>query len=389
VEYRNHKDLTISVIGMGCYAASGAYGTVDLDEFRRVIDRARGLGVTFFDTAEAYGDAERLLGEVLRPHRNRIHIATKVGVKKGTKATLTRDYIHRACQASLTALHTSYIDLYQVHFDDPNTPVAETVGALDELRTAGKIRHYGLGHLPPKRVRAYLTSGDVFSILMELSAVARSASGTLLPLCREHNVAAIAFSVTGRGVLTGHFGTAMTFEPTDIRRIDPLFQRERLRSALRVLDRFTTVARMKGVTPVQVAIAWVLHQPGLLCALTGPTSILHLEENLGACETHLTSEELAAFESFLAAEEATLRREQRKSIAQILATDLPPDPESAFADLVYALETSLGLELTEEAQILPTFRELFALRHTLPDSGPQLADIQQRLRAIIIPDDVT
>ena len=154
MEYRTHQGFTISEIGVGCYALGGVYGQVDQPEFQSMLRRAYELGVNFFDTAEAYGDGERVLGEALRPFRQQVLIATKVGVKEGVEPNLSPGYIRSASEASLKALGTDYIDLYQVHFDDPHTPVQETVGALDELVAAGKVRRYGLGHLPLEKVIA-------------------------------------------------------------------------------------------------------------------------------------------------------------------------------------------------------------------------------------------
>jgi len=184
VEYREHDGFRISEVGLGCYALSGAYGTKDVEEFKRTLRRAYELGVNFFDVAEAYGDAEQLLGEAVKPFRKEVYIATKVGICRGLKPDLSRAYIERACEESLERLQTDYIDFYQVHFDDPDTPVEGTVGALEGLTSAGKIRRYGLGHLPVERVERYFELGKVFSVMVELSAVAWEARERLLPLCR-------------------------------------------------------------------------------------------------------------------------------------------------------------------------------------------------------------
>ena len=205
MEYRKHADFTLSEIGVGCYALSGVYGPKDVDEFKRMLNRAYELGVNFFDTAEAYGDAEQVLGQAVKPYRQEIYVATKVGVKKGVKANLSAEYIRSACEQSLQNLQTDYIDLYQVHFDDPHTPIEETVGAFEELVGKGKIRRYGVGHLPAERMETYCEVGKPFSALMELSAAARYSLKELLPLCRKHGLGTIAFSATGRGLLTGKY----------------------------------------------------------------------------------------------------------------------------------------------------------------------------------------
>ena len=160
MEYRSHRNLKISEIGVGCYALSGAYGKVDIKEFQLMLRHAHELGVNFFDTAEGYGDAEKILGVTVKPYRDDILLATKVGIREGTKFNLSKEYIIEACDLSLKNLQTDYIDIYQVHFDDPTTPVEETVRALDELVEKGKIRYYGVGHLPAARMQQYCKLGD-------------------------------------------------------------------------------------------------------------------------------------------------------------------------------------------------------------------------------------
>jgi len=383
MKYRLHKGGRISAIGFGCYAASGAYGSVDLSAFKQVIARAYDLGITFFDVADAYGEAEAILGEVLEPYRQQVQIATKVGVKEGVKANLDRAYIRKACEQSLRALRTDTIDLYQIHFDDPQTPVAETVAVLEALKAEGKIRHYGLGHLPPERVKEYLTIGEPFSVLMELSALNPGARESLLPLCQERDVGAIAFSVTGRGLLAGRIDKQTVFEQGDIRRIDPLFQRERLQAGTQLARQFGEIAAPLGITPVQLAIAWVLHQPGVICALTGPTSIVHLEENVGAGDVELSEGTFQEVEALVGRMTQRLRQQQAATVERILTTALPADSEAAFVDLIYAIETSIGLELVSETQILPLFQELFVLRQRLSESGPKLEELRKRVKKII------
>jgi aryl-alcohol dehydrogenase-like predicted oxidoreductase len=383
VEYREHNGFRISEVGVGCYALSGAYGTKDVDEFKRMLRRAYELGVNFFDTAEAYGDAEQILGGTVKPFRREVYIATKVGVRGGLKPNLSGSYIKRACEESLERLQMDSIDLYQVHFDDPDTPIEETVGALEELVREGKIRRYGVGHLPVERVEDYFKAGKVFSVLMELSAVARESRKRLLPLCRAHGVGAIAFSVTGRGLLTG-IRERPQFEPGDIRNIDPLFQRERFRSGLRVAEKLAELGERYGRTPAQLAIAWVLAQSGVLCALTGPSTATHLEENVGGSGFALDPDELQELEAFLAQEDAWLEREQRSSLKQILLNPLPQEPFQAFVDLVYAVETALLLGLTSEKKILPLAQELYGMRKALDEtSRPKLEMAHNRLRDLI------
>ena len=384
MEYREHQGWAVSEVGIGCYALSGAYGTKDPQEFARMLDRAHKLGVNFFDTADAYGDAEGILGQAIKPFRREVYVATKVGVQEGGRFDLSPAYVKAACEQSLQRLQTDYIDLYQVHFDDPDTPVAETVGALEGLASEGKIRRYGIGHLPLERVKTYLTTGHVFSVLTELSAVARASCEELLPLCQAHSVGVIGFSVTGRGILTGKIKERPVFEAGDIRNVDPLFQRERFKSALRVAEKLGELGRRYEKAPVQAAIAWVLSQPGVVCALTGPSTIPHLEENLGGSGWRLSSQDLGDLERFFKREDARLLEKDRASVERILSEPLPPDPSQAFKDLVYVIETAILLGLTTEEKVMPTFMTLYGMRDSLDENaGPRLEEIRRQLGELI------
>lgn len=382
--YRTHDGLDISEIGIGCYALSGAYGQKDLEAFKAMLRRAYELGVNFFDTADAYGDAEAILGEVVNPFREEVFIATKVGVKESTKPNLSAEYLQSSCEESLRRLETEYIDLYQIHFDDPETSVKETIAALEDLAGQGKIRHYGLGHLSPPRVEDYLEQGTVFSVLLELNAVARENHRDLLPLCQKYDAGMIAFSVTGRGLLTGKFQEVPTFEAGDIRNLDTFFQRERFQYGLRVMEKLAEIGNRYGKTPAQAAIAWVLAQEEVICALTGPSTILHLEENLQASEWRFTPQELDEINQFLEEKDEKYNQLAEDNVREILTEPLPADSSSAFRDLIYVIETALRLGMVEESEMMPTFYRLYGLRKEMDDqAGPKLSAIQGRLRDLI------
>jgi hypothetical protein len=220
---------------------------------------------------------------------------------------------------------------------------------------------------------------------MELSAAARESRRTLLPLCRGAGPAAIAFSVTGRGLLTGTIRPNPTFEEGDIRNFDPLFQRARLASGRRIAEHLGNLARSLGRTPAQVAIAWVLAQPGVACALTGPRRLAHLEENLGGSGWRLPAEALADMETLFAREDATLAGEEAATVDAILAGPLPLDSTAAFRDLVYAVETAVTLGRATEDAVRPAFFDLFPLLERLENAGPALESIRARLRDVIPP----
>lgn len=381
MEYREHRGQRLSEIGVGCYALSGAYGRRGPGYFADIARRAYELGVTFFDTADQYGPAEEILGRAVAPFRDEIWIATKVGVTDDGGFNLSSAHVQASCERSLKRLGTDVIDLYQVHYDDPDTPIEETLDALKTLRANGKIRHFGVGHLAPPRLEGYLTAGDVFSALLELSAVSRSGRERTLPLCRRHNVGVIAFSVTGRGLLTGKIKAGHTFGEGDIRRVDALFQRERLASGLRIVERLRALGEKHGKTPAQVAISWVLAQPGVICALTGPSTLPHLEENLASSGWSLDGEEMAAFEGFLEDEDTQLREQMIAGVRGILREEL--SPETAFADLVYCLETLAELRMMAEEKVVPVFERLWPLRERRDSAADEkMRDLQSELRQL-------
>jgi aryl-alcohol dehydrogenase-like predicted oxidoreductase len=384
MKYRKHRGFHISEVGVGTYSLAGVYGAKDIQEFKEMINRAFELGVNFFDTSEAYGKAEEILGEVVRPFREEIFIATKVGIREGHTPSLSEEYVRKACEVSLERLQTDYIDLYQVHFNDPNTPIRETADALEELVDEGKIHHYGVCHLQKEVIKEYCEIGNPFSALVELSAVARESYGNLLALSRTYNLGIIGFSTTGRGLLTGRYKANHKFEMEDIRWLDPLFQRERLRSGLRIAEKIAQLGTKHNKTSTQVAIAWVLAQPGVVCALSGPSTVKHLEENVQSSGWSIPEEDLNGLESFLKKEDKWLRKEQRSSVKRILSK---PTQESkkAFVDLIYVIETSMSLHLIAEKEVLPIFYELYALRKELAKKGikTKLKNIQVQLRNLI------
>jgi aryl-alcohol dehydrogenase-like predicted oxidoreductase len=383
MQYRTHQGERISEIGIGCYGLTGVYGPTDPDSFVQLIERAYDLGVTFFDTADIYGPAEEILGRAVAPFREQVWIASKVGGGIDGKPNCSAEHVLASCEESLQRLQTDYIDLYQIHFNDPQTLVEETIGALEKLQSQGKIRYYGVGHLPLHRLQAFFGQGKPFSALFEFSAVARGAREHLLPLCRKHNVAAITFSTTGRGLLTGRIRPGHRFSEGDIRRIDPLFQRERFSSGLRVAERFAALGAEYGRTPVQVAIVWVLAQPGIICALTGPSTIPHLEENLQASGWTIPEKELAALEQLFHKEDERLQDEQLQSVHTILLQPLLA--ENAFTDLVYVLETLVEMGMAEEVAILPLFQDLLTVRGRTDIAALQImTSLQAEIRALFL-----
>lgn len=385
MKYRDFDGLDISEVGMGCYALSGAYGSVDESHFRKVLKHAYELGINFFDTAQTYGKrAEQILGDVIQPFREEVHVSTKVGIKEGVKPNLSYEYVTSACEESLEHLQTNYIDFYFVHFADPSTPVEETITALEDLQDDGEILHYGVSHLSKQQLREYLSVGNISIGLLELSPVTRAAREDILPLYRKHGVGAVAFSVTGRGLLTGKFEQG-AFQQGDIRNIDPLFQHHRLESGLRIAEKLREIGNEYDKTAVQVAIQWVLSQPGILCALTGTSSRNHLEENVGGSGWDLTEQDRQNIEAFLRHEDEFLAEKEPETIKHILKDDLADQKGESVKDLIYAAEVSILHDMTTENAILPTFQQLMTLRKSGDLSSSKLQEIQAKLRHTILP----
>jgi len=385
--------LEVSRIGFGGYAMSGAYGPEDPAKWESLIREAYARGVTFFDTSEAYGQAEEILGRAVAPFRDKVVIASKVGLAASGERDASHGRVVAACEGSLGRLGTDRVDLYQVEFEDPTTPVAETVEALEGLRAQGKIREYGVGHLPLAVLREYCVLGRPASMLVELSAAMRAAMKDILPYLGERGgagggaaadpnsrPAAVAISPTGRGLLTGAITAETRFAPTDIRAVDPLFTRAKLASALRVRDRLAEVGGRLGRTPVQTAIAWALAQPGIQATLTGPTRVDLLEENLGALGWEFPPQELTDLASFLAAEDKRVMLESLTAAQEIVAGPLCREGDAAYRDLLYAMETAVELgELPEEDIIPLVMRLLKVRRETGGRYDPSLEGLREEL----------
>ncbi len=386
MKYRSHEDLDVSEVGMGCYALSGSYGSVDAEKYKSVLNHALDLGINLFDTAATYGEeAEKLLGEVLNPVREDVIVSTKIGMGKDGKPSLAYEDVINACENSLDRLGTDYIDIYLVHFDDPDTAVEDTIDGLDDLKEEGKIKYYGVSHLPTERVKEYLKKGDVSFCLIELSAVSRQSRKKLLPLCQEYGAKAIAFSVTGRGVLSGKIDEDTEFDSSDIRKMDPLFKKERFKSALRISKKLEEIGKKYEKTSIQVAINWVLSQEGIISALTGPSSKEHLKENVKGSGWNLKEEDLREIETFLGEEEEVLREKEPEIIDEILKEQLPEELQEAFNDLVYVMEVSMDRGMVEEKKIVPIFQELIATRREHEDlTHNKLEEIRKKAKDIVL-----
>lgn len=375
-------DIPYSRLGFGCYALGGAYGNrLDAGSAEKLIHLAFDSGLRIFDTAQEYA-CEEVLGRAVRPFRREIAIATKAGAASQGRFALDRKQLLASCENSLFKLNTDYLDIFQVHYDDPHTPVQDVVDTLELLRSQGKIRHYGVGHLPLNKTRTYLELGQPLTVLAEMNAAALNRYRELRPLQERNDFHIIAFSVTGRGLLTGNIRPDQQFSQGDIRSIDPLFKRKKLVSGLRIKDQLEMVGKRYDATPGQMAIAWVLSKPGVSIALTGPTNPVHLMENCRALNIHPSSECLEEVNQCVRQEEEVLQAEISLEIQEILNGPLYLDPDKAADDLIYVLEHAVEGGLIPYQPGVELFMELMKHKKSPVDSD-QIHACREKARLLM------
>jgi aryl-alcohol dehydrogenase-like predicted oxidoreductase len=291
---------TVSAQGLGCMGMSFAYGAPDADESVATIARALALGVTFFDTADMYGFGhnEELVGKALAPHRDEVVLATKFGIylnaderTRGVRGD--PEYVRQACDASLGRLGTDHIDLYYQHRPDVTVPIEETVGAMAELVEAGKVRHLGLSEASVDTIRRAAAVHPIAALQTEWSIFSRDIEDEIVPLCRELGIGLVPYSPLGRGLLTGAVSSLAELADDDFRRTQPRFQGENLDHNLALVAVVREIAAAHGVTPGQVALAWLAAQGDDVVPIPGTKRRTYLEENVGALDVTLTPDDLA------------------------------------------------------------------------------------------------
>ena len=296
--------LTVSAVGLGCMGMSEFYGTADEPQSVETIRRALDLGVTFLDTADMYGPFtnERLVGRAIAGRRDEVQLATKFGNERdedGSRLGINGrpDYVRRACDASLQRLGVDHVDLYYQHRIDRSTPIEETWGALSELVAAGKVRHLGISEASATTIRAAHAVHPVTALQREWSLWTRDAEENgVLATVRELGIGFVAYSPIGRGFLSGEIRSLDDLAPDDVRRNHPRFQGENFARNLELVDRVREVAEEKGVTPSQLALAWVLAQGDDVVPIPGTKRVRYLEENTAAVGVELTDKDLARIE---------------------------------------------------------------------------------------------
>ena len=292
--------LKVSALGFGCMGLNSAYGQPgDRKEMIGLVRAAVERGVTFFDTAEVYGPFtnEELVGEALAPFRGQVAVATKFGFRIGGDGVDSRpEHVREVAEASLKRLRVEAIDLLYQHRVDPAVPIEDVAGTVKDLIQEGKVRHFGLSEAGARTIRRAHAVQPLAALQSEYSLWTRNPEADILPTLEELGIGFVPFSPLGRGFLTGKMDENATFEPSDLRSRLPRFTPDALKANRALVELLGAIAARKGATPAQIALAWLLAQKPWIVPIPGTTKPHRLEENLGAADVELTSDDLREIE---------------------------------------------------------------------------------------------
>jgi aryl-alcohol dehydrogenase-like predicted oxidoreductase len=298
--------LEVGAIGLGCMSFSGVYGGFEGHDPDAVIGRALDLGVTLLDTADVYGPhtSEQVVGKAIAGRRDEVVLATKFGLSPNTTGAGPRlvvngtpAYAHAAIDGSLDRLGVDHVDLYYLHRPDTEVPIEETVGAMAEMVAAGKVRHLGLSEASPDTLRRAAAVHPIAALQTEYSIWSRDIDDEILPTCRELGIGLVPYSPLGRGFLTGTIASTDDLPANDFRRLQPRFTDEALAENEAAVAVIRSIAEAHGVTPGQVALAWVLSRGDDVVPIPGTKRVAYVEQNAAAIDVELTADDLARLEA--------------------------------------------------------------------------------------------
>jgi len=296
----------VSAIGLGCMGMSEFYGSTDEQQSIATINHALDKGVSFLDTADMYGSGrnEELVGRAIEGRRDEVFLATKFGNVRGPNGEFggirgDPEYVAQACDSSLQRLGVDVIDLYYQHRVDVNVPIEETVGAMAQLVDEGKVRFLGLSEAAPDTIRKAHAVHPITAVQTELSLWSRDAEEGVLPTVRELGIGYVAYSPLGRGFLTGQISSAEDFPEDDFRRFHPRFTGDNFHRNIALVREVEAMAKEKGCTTAQLALAWVLAQGDDVVPIPGTKRIKYLDENIAALDVNLSGEDLTRLDEIL------------------------------------------------------------------------------------------
>jgi aryl-alcohol dehydrogenase-like predicted oxidoreductase len=310
---RKLGSLEVSALGLGCMGMSAFYGSSDEAEAIATVHRARELGIDFLDTAQLYGPMtnEELVGRAIKGRRDDYVVATKFARRMnsatpGDMSTVgpldgSAEHVRGSIDGSLKRLGTDHVDLYYQHRVDPNVPIEETVGAMAELVDQGKVRHLGLSEAAPETIRRAHAVHPITAVQTEYSLWTRDPEAEVLPTCRELGIGFVPYAPLGRGFLSGRFKSPDELDENDFRRSGPRFTGDNLKANLRLAAKVAEIAEQRGVTPAQLALAWVVAQGDDLVPIPGTKRRRYLDENAAAVDVELSPDDIARIEAELPA----------------------------------------------------------------------------------------